>query len=72
MLLLFLSVMVLLKNFITSLAGKEQIPVRLELYIWHFVCRDCRTSKNTLRIVSHKVSGIEAYLNVFRQRKLLS
>ena len=41
MLLLFLSVMVLLKNFITSLAGKEQIPVRLELYIWHFVCRDC-------------------------------
>ena len=64
--------MVLFKNFITRLAGKEQIPVRLELYIRHFVCRDSGPSKNTLRIVSHKVSGIEAYLNVFRQRKLLS
>ena len=64
--------MVLFENIITSLTGKEQIPVWLKLNIGYFVCRNGSPLENTFWIVSHKVPGVEAYLYVLRQRKLLS
>ena len=70
--LIFLSVMVLFENIIASLTGEEQIPVWLKLNIGHFVCGNGSPLENTFWIVSHKVPGVEAYLYVLRQRKLLS